>query len=184
MLIFRLTAGALTLPEVLIDWVTSVVPLELFSLAIAALGEWAKRLLVAGLAIVLVLAGGGGGMLWDWLQRRWLWPGFRGKWLLAGVFGLCLWLVMVAVALPLSGRGVFAARLSPWPLALVLGWLFSSLAYAFLLAGLYSSLAQDRVFRGVTDLSRRSFIKRLAFASIGLTAAERAAEPCLPDRSS
>ncbi len=71
MALFRLGLDVFTVPEVLAEGAIFLVPLDIFSAVVEALGDWAKRLLVVGLAVVLLAIGGGGGALWGWLPGRW-----------------------------------------------------------------------------------------------------------------
>ncbi|MEE9398801.1 MAG: molybdopterin-dependent oxidoreductase [Dehalococcoidales bacterium] len=169
MLLFRLAFGAPIVPEVLIDWVTSLMPLGLFLLAVEAFGNWAKPLLVIVLSVILVAAGGGAGMLWSWLQVRWPWTGTSGKWWAGTALGLLLWLLAMVVVLPISGRGFFAVLIQPWPTAMTLGWLASFLTYALLLAGLsYRRRVSTYMPEGISDTTRRLLIKRLTYIIGGL----------------
>jgi DMSO/TMAO reductase YedYZ molybdopterin-dependent catalytic subunit len=172
MLLFRLTLGALTLPEVLVDGVTTLVPLGLFSLAVGALGSWAKQLLGAALSAALLAAGGGGGLLWHWSQARWPMPSSKRKWWLGAALGLGLWLLAMALVMPASGRGFFGTALRPWPADVALAWLASSLAYALGIAALYSRpKAPIYVPEAATDATRRLLLKRLTWTMAGLVVA-------------
>lgn len=173
MLVFRITSNTLTVPELLIDWVTTVMPLHLFSTMIDTFGHWAKPLLVASLTVAMVLAGGVVGMVWHRLQLRWPSLSHRLKWLAAGMFSLVIWLLYIAFVFRLSRRGYFGTALSPWPLGTALVWLASSFGYAFCLVGLYSWWPKARA-PGIEEVAypeRRLMLKRLGWTAAGVAVA-------------
>lgn len=181
MIILRFITGGLTLPEVLVDAVTRVIPLSLFSVGVGTLGPWAKRLLAAGLAIILFLLGGLVSIGWQWSTRR-HGPGKdRVDWLRTAALAIVLWLLTMVVLLPASRRGVFALSVSPWPAAMVLSWLVSAAAFSVALA-VVSKRAERPAAprRGMPDvvtstgLSRRDFVKRLGWILGGVVVASAA----------
>jgi hypothetical protein len=169
--IFRLTLMVLTPPEVLVDFVVRIMPLNLFLLAVGNLGSWAKVLLVIGLALVLIVSGGFLGMLYVWLDKRWGWLGRTGKGWVATLWGLLLWVLDMAVILPISGKGFFSLLTQPWPVALVLVWLLGAFIYAFTFVGLFSRPEATNEQPEESGVSRRSFLKSLIYVGGGLLVA-------------
>ncbi len=172
MFLFRLTMDTSTVPEVLLDWVTSVVPLGLFSSTVQVLGDWAKRLTVIALIVILLTAGGGGGVFLSWLQKRWSGLSSNAKWWIGVGFGMSLWLSAMVLVLPISGWGFFGLSFSPWPMSLVLVWLSSSLTYSLLLIAFSGRpKGQPQIVEKGVDTTRRLLVKRLAYALAGLVVA-------------
>ncbi|MDQ3880311.1 MAG: molybdopterin-dependent oxidoreductase, partial [Chloroflexota bacterium] len=66
--VVRLVTGVPSLPEVVAERVTLVMPLQLFDALLSVLGPLAKPLLVAVIAIGVLIAGGVAG----WLAARWI----------------------------------------------------------------------------------------------------------------
>lgn len=183
MLILRIVTGGLTLPEVLVDAVTRIIPLHLFSIAVNTLGPWAKRLLVIGLAIILFLLGGLVSMAWQWFTSRSSTRRDSTGWLAASILGLVLWLLAMVVLLPASRRGVFALSVSPWPAALVFSWLASAIVFSVTLALLASRTEPLTEYHAAapatspdesSNLSRRNFVKKLGWTIAGIAIASAA----------
>jgi DMSO/TMAO reductase YedYZ molybdopterin-dependent catalytic subunit len=72
---------------------------------------------------------------------------------------------------PASGRGVFGVSAWPWPAAMEMVWLLTSIIYSFLFTGLTMKRESARKPEEAPDLSRRLFLKRLAYAGAGLVLA-------------
>lgn len=169
--ICRLILNVLTPPEVLVDFVVRIIPLNLFSLAVSTLGSWAKILLVVGLTLVFIIVGGAFGMLCYWSMKHWRWlGGVRKRWTAIFV-GVLLWVLAMVLILPASGKGFFGILIQTGPIILLLVWLLASNVYSFSLMGLLSmpipTLEQQRTF----SASRRAFLKNMAYAGAGLVLA-------------
>src|SRR5258708_1614363 len=115
-----------SLPERVMEWLLLFVPLDLFERALGQLGSNAKEVALAsavvGMAVVLAAIGTLG------LRAEW------SGWSLLGL-GLGIWLLTMAVAMPITGAGFFATGLliSPWLTGSAYLMVFSS--YASVLAG-------------------------------------------------
>ena len=173
-LIFRMIFGAPTLPEWLVDWATSIIPLNVFSTIVDVFGGAAKILLVIGLSALLVILGGVLGILFERLYRRANQrpPGWRIK----AAMGLGLWLAVMGLAPYASHRGFFALSVTPWPVALAAGWFLASEAYSFVLGGLLPWTASEKpvvpeAAIAVGNTGRRRFLKGLGWTVAGLAAA-------------
>jgi DMSO/TMAO reductase YedYZ molybdopterin-dependent catalytic subunit len=109
-----------SLPERVMEWLLLFVPLDLFEAGLARFGANAKDIALAGLilgmAALLVLVGT--------LAVRF----GRSSWWLLGL-GLLLWLVTMAVVMPVTGAGFFATGLFVSPLLTTTGYLLVFLAY-------------------------------------------------------
>ncbi len=189
MLAFRLVTGGLTVPEAMVDAVTAIVPLHIFSATLEALGAWAKRLLVVGLTLGLFLGGGLVGTAWYWARNRIGAPLNGRHRTTAVVLGLVLWLTAMFLLLPASRRGAFALSVSPWPAAMVFSWLASTMAFALVLEWLArvpyrpvpSSMGTEQLPTPVlspssqdnqeSSRSRRDFIRRLGWTAAGIALA-------------
>ncbi|MBI2854053.1 MAG: molybdopterin-dependent oxidoreductase [Chloroflexi bacterium] len=175
MLAFRLGTAGITVPEVLVDVVTRMIPLRLFSDAVDILGPWAKRLLVVAATIALFLAGGLVAIGWRRLREHW--PALRDnlQWPSTVLLGLVLWLLAVVIVLSASGRGLFDLGLNMSPVAAVPAWLVSSLAYSLTLTALIrkSELAPGKAPATAPEVSagRRTFLKAAGWTAVGVVAA-------------
>ncbi len=168
LVIFRLAAGVLTPPEVLVDIIVRLIPLNLFLLGVSTFGSSAKIILLIVLAVLFIIAGGLVGMLWHWLKRRWSWLDHRREWVVVVAVSFILWVLAMVSLVPASGKGFFGIQSQPWPAAMVLVWLLASFAYTFTFAGLFFRPPVPQPTVSEIDSSRRTFLKRLAYAGVGL----------------
>ncbi len=142
-----------TLPERVMEWLLVFVPLDLFERGLRQLGPDAKEVALGGttggMAVVLLVVGA--------LAVRAGWSGWR----LLGLGG-ALWLVAMAVVMPLTGAGFFAVGLLVSPLLTAAGFLVVFLGYAsVLLAG--AGLAQrTSPFARSVGPERRALLAGLA----------------------
>ncbi|HEV7666818.1 MAG TPA: hypothetical protein VGQ62_25010, partial [Chloroflexota bacterium] len=114
-----------TLPERLMEWLLLFVPLDLFERGVGQFGGGAKEIALYGTigGMVLLLVGLGALAL-----RRGL-----TTWQLLGL-GLGLWLVAMAIVMPVTGAGFFATGLLISPLLTGAAYLLVFLGYASILA--------------------------------------------------
>ncbi|MBI2866202.1 MAG: molybdopterin-dependent oxidoreductase [Chloroflexi bacterium] len=180
MSLFRVGLGVPSIPEVLIDPVTAILPLSVFSFFIETLDVWAKPLLAAGLVMVQVTLGGVLGVLWLWgdgwllhrvpVQQR----GRRGgyavwRWLYGLSFSTLLWTLALGTLLPVAEKGTLGGRSGP---GLPLSWLASCIAYGMVLVGLsYGRQVQSPQPQPLSNMARRHFVQRLGLVSLGLVLA-------------
>jgi DMSO/TMAO reductase YedYZ molybdopterin-dependent catalytic subunit len=115
-----------TLPERVMEWLLLFVPLDLFERGLGQLGSNAKEVglvgTIAGISLLLVAIGT--------LALR---AGWSSWWLLG--LGLGMWLLTMAVVMPITGAGLFATSLliSPWLTSFAYAVVF--LSYAIVLIG-------------------------------------------------
>ncbi|MDQ6669644.1 MAG: hypothetical protein M3069_02580, partial [Chloroflexota bacterium] len=115
-----------TLPERVEEWLLLFVPLDLFERALQQLGSNAKEVALATtVAGMLALLFGLGVLA---LRADW------SSWRLLGL-ALGLWLLALAVVMPITGAGMFATRLLISPLLVDAGYLVVFLGYACVLIG-------------------------------------------------
>ncbi len=143
-----------SLPERVEEWLLLFVPLDLFERGLVQFGADAKELAltgaVIGMAVVLGLIGALA------LYARW-----RGTTLLA--LGLGMWLVTMAVLMPVTGAGFFATALLVSPLLTSAAYLLVFLAYASVLV-LGSLVSTGSPLHASTTMShdRRAFLAGVA----------------------
>jgi hypothetical protein len=114
-----------TVPERLMEWALLFVPLDLFEAGLRRFGFGAKQYALAGaVAAVLALLAALGAVV---LRRGWSGPAL-------GALGLGLWLITMALVMPLTGAGLFATDLIRGTGAAIAGHLTVALAYAGALA--------------------------------------------------
>jgi DMSO/TMAO reductase YedYZ molybdopterin-dependent catalytic subunit len=122
--VIRETWQIRTLPERVMEWLLLFIPLDLFERGLAQFGANAKELALdatfIGMALMLVVIGT--------LLLHAGWPGWR----LLAVSGL-LWLLTMALVMPVTGAGFFATGLLIDPLLTNLAYLLVFLAYATVL---------------------------------------------------
>jgi MFS family permease len=110
-----------TLPERVMEWLLLFVPLDLFERGLAQFGADAKEVgltaTLLGMAVILAAIGV--------LALR---AGWRAWWLIG--LGLGLWLITMAVVMPITGAGLFATDLLIDPLLTNAGYLLVFLGYA------------------------------------------------------
>jgi DMSO/TMAO reductase YedYZ molybdopterin-dependent catalytic subunit len=115
-----------TLPERVEEWLLLFVPLDLFERGLAQLGANAKEVALTGTVIAmlaLLMAIGA-------LALRAAWT----SWRLLGL-GLGLWLLAMALVMPVTGAGFFATGLLIAPALTNAGYLVVFLGYACVLIG-------------------------------------------------
>ena len=113
-----------TLPERVEEWLLLFVPLDLFEQGLGQFGPQAKVIFLTGTVVgmVVVLAAIGA------LALR---AGWKSWWLLG--LGLMLWLVAMAIVMPVTGAGFFATGLLISPVLTGAGYLIVCLGYASVL---------------------------------------------------
>jgi len=151
-----------TLPERVMEWLLLFVPLDLFERGLRQLGPDAKEVAlggtIGGMAVVLLVVGA--------LAVRAGWSGWR----LLGLGG-ALWLVAMAVVMPLTGAGFFAVGLLVSPLLTAAGFLVVFLGYAsVLVAGAGLAQRTSRFTRSVGP-ERRALLAGLAGSAAAYGAA-------------
>ena len=113
-----------TLPERVMEWLLLFVPLDLFERGLAQFGADAKEVgltaTLVGMAVILAAIGV--------LVLR---AGWRAWWVLG--LGPGLWLITMAVVMPITGAGLFATDLLVDPLLTNAGYLLVFLGYASVL---------------------------------------------------
>src|SRR5918911_4069712 len=102
----RLASGTLSLPEVVADGFLLLLPGAVFSTILDTLQRSAKPIMYLGVAVGMVIVGGG---LGRWYAGRPDWK--RAAWLVGTV-----WLTFGVVIYTVAGAGVFGSRLQAGPL--------------------------------------------------------------------
>jgi DMSO/TMAO reductase YedYZ molybdopterin-dependent catalytic subunit len=124
--VLRATWQIRGLPERVMEWLLLFVPLDVFERGLAQFGASAKELallgITFGMAAVLLATGT--------LVLRSGWSSYR---LL--VLGGALWLVAMAVIMPVTGAGFFATRLLTSPVLVAAGYFVVFVGYASILIG-------------------------------------------------
>ena len=125
MWMLRSTLQVRTLPERMMDWLLLFIPPHLFEAALRQFGFDAKHYALSGAvaAMSALLTALGTAALW----QRW------SGWALVAV-AIGLWIVTMAVIMPLTGAGFFATALFQGTGSVVAGYLGVALAYAGTLA--------------------------------------------------
>lgn len=180
MLVLRLLLGVPSLPEMLSDGLTLVLPLTVFSAILGALESNAKPLLlvtlVIGHMVMGSLVGVGYARLWGNTSLR---PsaglGSRNPW--AGglaVAGL-LWVVALLAAMPAADVGPLGLDSQTGPVPLALTSLTASLAFGLSLViffqGIHAYQVEASDDLSVANLARRRTLLKLATVPIALLAA-------------
>jgi hypothetical protein len=165
MRLLRSTLQVRTVPERLAEWALLFVPLDLFEAGLLRFGFAAKEYALGGaIAVTLVLLAGLGILA---LGRRWAGPALAG-------LGAALWLLTMAVIMPLTGAGFFATGLVRGTGAAVGGYLAVALAYACTLA-----TASALVEAAGGSRARRAASGRSALILAGAAAAVSAGTPLI-----
>ncbi|MBI2918607.1 MAG: molybdopterin-dependent oxidoreductase [Chloroflexi bacterium] len=171
----RYLFGVPTPPEVLVDLVTALLPTPVFGFLVGLLGGWGKPLLVVGLALALLLAGGAIGALWSWLDGRLRGvadqpPPPRRRWVHGLGVAAVLWALAMVVLLPGAGQGLFGSR-SGWELPVT--WLASALAYGLALVAVVRRRAapEPEAETAPDRASRRKLLRSLGLAVAGMVLA-------------
>ena len=122
-----------TLPERVMEWLLLFVPLDLFERGLAQFGADAKEVgltaTLIGMAVILAAIGV--------LVLR---AGWRAWWLIG--LGVGLWLITMAVIMPITGAGLLATDLRVDPLLTNAGYLLVFLGYASVLVAGQSLLTR------------------------------------------
>ncbi len=177
MLFIRAVLEIPSLPEMIADAFTLVLPVSVFSILLGALEARAKFLLVAGLVIGHLVLGALLGMLYARVWGRYSMRSSRGPWpgepWTAGLLlSAGMWIAATVVVMPAAGAGVLglASRVGPFPLAL--STLAASVAFGISLVAFFQGLlAGQPVMAGEipkVDLERRALIMRLATVPVAL----------------
>lgn len=155
----KLTAGWATLPDVLVERLLLVVPLDLFSLGISLLGGWGK--VVFYLGMLLGLAGMGG------LVSLALGP--VASWAAGLGVGLGAWVLLGLVGMPLLGAGLFGAGLPGGVFPAAGGLLVNCLGYGLGLGAAWKFLGAAEA-PAAPDVGRRRLLAGIG-AGAGLLVA-------------
>lgn len=160
--VIRETWQIRTLPERIMEWLLLFVPLDLFEQGLAQFGADAKELALYGTFIGMAL------VLWAIgvavLRGGW------SSWRLFG-FGALLWVLAMAVVMPITGAGFFATGLLIAPLLTNAAYLMVFLAYAtVLIIGRLFSLGAPSV-RPQANAERRALLGSLGATVVALALA-------------
>lgn len=162
----RVLSGRPGFLEAVSDGFVRFIPLDLFDVAIAALGPLAKGILYAGIALAIPVAGGLFAMgLADGLRRR-------GP-VVDALFSAAMSLAIAElVILPVFGAGLAGADLRGDPILVHLPLLVAALVYGAVLAGLRAVPSAtpdaDAIGAGGNTLPRRAMLRRgLALLGLG-----------------
>jgi DMSO/TMAO reductase YedYZ molybdopterin-dependent catalytic subunit len=143
------------LPERVMEWLLLYLPLDLFERGIGQFGASAKVIgLTAttfGMAMVLALIGAAA------LHAGW------SSWRLLGI-GLALWLLTMAVVMPITGAGFFASSLQVEPALSAAGYLFVALGYVSVLTGGRLVAQRSVRTRSIVLAERRALLTSLVGA--------------------
>ncbi|MBV9546131.1 MAG: molybdopterin-dependent oxidoreductase, partial [Chloroflexi bacterium] len=154
-----------TLPERVMEWLLLFIPLDLFERGLAQFGANAKELALdatfIGMALALVIIGT--------VLMRAGWP----SWRILGI-GVVLWLLTMAVVMPITGAGFFATDLLIDPLLTNLAYLLVFVGYATVLACVRVLSLQPRSIQTLPSQERRALLGGL-FATFAAFAAARIA---------
>src|SRR5579864_3750737 len=153
--VLRLLGGVESLPEIVAEGILVNLPGALFSAVLDSLQHSAKPLFYVGIAIGMLLVGGGLGRL------------FAGRptWQRAAQIVFGVWVVFGVGVYMLLGGGIFGQYLQAGPI-----WHAGSLLIVFGVYGValwhaYAALAH-RVLPSVPDASRRVFLRNAAVAMV------------------
>jgi len=142
------------------NWITRLIPANVFAFFLDRLLYSAKPLLFAGVLVGQVLLGGLGGLVFQRLRRSSTQPGPTTT--DGAIFGVVVWAIQVLAILPLIGQGIFGRGYSGSAVLLNLYLLLTSLGYAEILA-LLGTAPHAPVVR-----SRRQFLGGLAAGASSL----------------
>jgi len=153
-----------TLPERIMEWLLLFVPLDLFERGLGQLGADAKEVALTatlvGMAVTLAVIAA--------CVVHAAWPGWR---LLA--LGPGMWLVTMAVVMPVTGAGFFATGLLISPVLTAAGYLLVFLGYAsVLVAGRLALVRERATLEPSPNVERRAFVAGVigTLAAGGITA--------------
>jgi DMSO/TMAO reductase YedYZ molybdopterin-dependent catalytic subunit len=139
--VLRETWQIRTLPERVMEWLLLFVPLDMFERGLAQFGSDAKEVALTGTMI------GMAGLLFvlGLVALRGGWAG----WHLLGL-GVGLWLIAMAVVMPVTGGGFFATGLLVAPVLTNVGYLTVFLAYGTVLVAGASLVHRDLLITTVS----------------------------------
>lgn len=180
MLIVRLATETPSLPELLSEALTQVLPLSVFAAVLGALESSAKPLLLTTLVLGHLALGAAIGLaygrLWGrrFLERRQddrIGNPWMGGILVAGG----LWLLALLLVMPASGAGALGLASRAGTIPLALSSMAASLAYGLALVALFQGLLASQAMTPqdvpVTDQKRRALVLKLAAIAVALLAA-------------
>ena len=156
------------LPEVMADWLFAISPAAFAEAVITMFGAFAKRLgfIGCGIAYLTLITVTGTAFL-GWTRNKFqhgIVPGI--------LYGTCLWLITVSVAIPLLGGGLFGKNLWSGALISSSSLLVYHLAYGFLLVRLRSAFETkaNLAETGGRLLNRRMALRTVMVAVVGAAA--------------
>jgi DMSO/TMAO reductase YedYZ molybdopterin-dependent catalytic subunit len=179
MSVFRLAWQVPSLPEMLADWFTLVLPLSVFAFLLGVLDGLAKAFLLSGLLAAQVVLGLLLGLVYAhlWGPRGRLAGGGRAlsnSWVGGLIMALFLWLLAILVVMPAAGEGLLGAASERGPLVMTLTTLVDSLGFGLVLAAFYRGLVSYRAHHGEgfvpIDVGRRALVLKLAIIPLALLA--------------
>ncbi|HLB12900.1 MAG TPA: molybdopterin-dependent oxidoreductase [Dehalococcoidia bacterium] len=180
MLVLRVALQIPSLPELLSEGLTLVLPLPLFGLLLGALEARAKFVAVVGLVLGHVVLGALIGYLyarlWGPASRRPTGaPDWRNPWMGGLVVSGGLWVLALLLVMPASGVGLLGLASRTGTVPLLLSTLAASLAYGLSLVaftqGLLASQAAVPQEIPALDRERRVLVMKLFAVPIALLAA-------------
>lgn len=176
MLFLRAVLSIPSLPEMLSEALTLIIPVSVFSRLLGALEEGAKPLLLAGLLLGHLVMGAIIGIVYARAQGQ---PSDRrgagwmsGPWAGSLVISAALWLVSLLIVMPAAGAGLLGMASRAGPVALILSSLVASTAFGLSLAVFFRGLVATRETTSDAmtpeERQRRLLLMRLVSVPIGL----------------
>lgn len=177
MLFIRVFFELPSLPEMLADGFTLIIPLSIFARLLGALESNAKPLLLVGIILGHLIMG----MLLGLIYAR-VWGcsslrsskglGLLGPWSGGLLLAALLWLLALLVVMPAAGAGLLGLAGRPGPVSLALSTLASSLAFGVALVAFFQGmLAVQSKMSGElpqADRGRRVLLLKLASVPVAL----------------
>ncbi|MDO8688625.1 MAG: molybdopterin-dependent oxidoreductase [Dehalococcoidia bacterium] len=177
MLFIRIVLGIPSLPEMLADVFTRIIPLSIFSALLGALESNAKPLMLVGILLGHLIMG----MLLGLVYAR-VWGrsslrsserlGLLGPWSGGLLLAALLWLMALLVVMPTGGAGLLGLAGRPGPVSLALSTLASSLAFGVALVTFFQGMLAVRSDTSgelpQADRDRRAFLLKLASVPMAL----------------
>lgn len=142
MMVTRFVLNAVSLPELLSEWIVSITPAVVFAAVLGVLEAYAKPLLFVGLLFAQVAVGGFLGVLYTLVlepvpfHKEPRWP--RGL-----LFALALWAVSALVVVPIAGGGLLGSLVVTGQTSFLLGLLVPYVAYGWFLTSAYQDLTEQ-----------------------------------------
>ena len=180
MLVIRLLAEIPSLPELLSEELTQVLPLPIFAALLGALENKAKPLLLATLVLGHLVLGAVIGLLYARIWGQSFLPEgprayARNPWNGGLLASAGLWLLALLVVMPATGAGVLGLASRAGPVSLAWSSLAASLAYGLSLVALFQGLLAAQAVSPqeipVVDQKRRALLLKLAAIPVALLAA-------------